>query len=71
MTTTNSNQNPVLAAVKAAGGRKELGAKLNPPCTRQAIELWIKSARIPLGRVPQVAAVTGIPKGDLSPVFKE
>ncbi len=71
MKRVNSKENPVQAAIDAAGGRKALASKLNPPVTRQAIELWLKASEIPLRRVPQVSAVTGIPKGDLNPVFKE
>ena len=64
-------KNPVQAAIDVAGGRKALASKLNPPCTRQAIEQWLKAAEIPLRRVPQVSAVTGIPKGDLNPAFRD
>lgn len=71
MTTADGKFNPVLVAIQAAGGRKELASKLNPPCSRQAIELWIKASTIPLKRVPQVSAVTGIPKGVLNPIFRD
>ena len=64
-------KNPVQIAIDAVGGRKALASKLNPPCTRQAIEQWLKAAEIPLKRVPQVSAVTGIPKGELNPVFRD
>ena len=71
MSQENCTFNPALVAAEAAGGRKELAQKLTPPCTRQAIERWIKSAEIPLRRVPQVSEITGIPKSVLSPLFKE
>ncbi len=70
MTQQNCTFNPALVAVDAVGGRKALAEKLSPPCSRQAIERWIKDGAIPPRRVPQVSAVTGIPKGTLSPLFK-
>lgn len=71
MTQKTCTFNPVYVAIEAAGGRKALAQKLTPPCTRQAVERWIKAGQIPLRRVPQVSAVTGIPKGVLNPLFKE
>ena len=38
---------------------------------RQAIALWIRNGRIPLGRVAEVSRVTGIPKALLSPDFRD
>lgn len=71
MPTYNCIFNPVEVAVKAAGGRLNLAKSLNPPVTRQAVEGWIKRGEIPPRRVPEVSAITGIPKHVLSPLFVE
>ena len=69
MTKENSQMNPVVLAVSAAGGRKNLAQALRPPVSRQAVESWLKKGEIPAKRVPDVARVTGIPKRLLSPLF--
>ena len=71
MQNNDSKLNPVLFAVQAVGGRRQLATKLSPPVSRQAIEQWIRKGEIPPRRVPQVASATGIPKGVLNPMFKE
>lgn len=71
MPNKDSKLNPVLFAIEAAGGRRQLAKKLAPPVSRQAIEQWIRKGEIPPRRVPQVATATGIPKGVLNPMFKD
>lgn len=67
MSSKSEKPNPAVLAVMAAGSQEKLGGSL----TRQAIALWIRNGRIPLGRVAEVSRVTGIPKALLSPDFRD
>jgi DNA-binding transcriptional regulator YdaS (Cro superfamily) len=53
-------------AVAVAGGATKLAHALG--CTVQAIWLWDK---VPMARVPSIAALTGIPRHELRPDMYE
>lgn len=63
--------NPAVLAVQAMGTQEKLAHALKRPVTRQCIGMWVKRGRIPLSRVREVSAVTGIPKSLLSPDFAD
>lgn len=67
MSSKSEKPNPAVLAVMAAGSQEKLAQKLGGSLTRQAIALWIRNGRIPLG----LSRVTGIPKALLSPDFRD
>ena len=58
----NKTQTPLERVIEWAGSRRELGRKLalSPAATYQ----W---KQIPIGRVAQLSAMTGIPRAELRP----
>lgn len=56
---------PIERAVQTAGGAQALAEKFS--IKRQAIEKWIKHARVPAERVLALEAATGVSRHELRP----
>lgn len=61
--------NGIEMAINAVGGRKATLAKL-VGVSRQVVEYWTKTGRVPPQHVRSVSKATGVPAGKLNDLFK-